>query len=149
MLSIENLSVEFGGFTLLDSISFVLNRNERVALTGKNGAGKSTLLKIIAGVQKPTNGNVSVPKDATIGYLPQQMKLDNSRTVFEEASQAFGHLKKMEQDLEHLHNQMAERNDYESEAYQTIIERATDLQELLQMSGIHNFEAEVDRKSVV
>ncbi|HBT84721.1 MAG TPA: glycosyl transferase family 2 [Porphyromonadaceae bacterium] len=145
MLSIENLSVEFGGFTLLDSISFVLNRNERVALTGKNGAGKSTLLKIIAGVQKPTNGNVSVPKDATIGYLPQQMKLDNSRTVFEEASQAFGHLKKMEQDLEHLHNQMAERNDYESEAYQTIIERATDLQELLQMSGIHNFEAEVEK----
>jgi len=145
MLSIENLSVEFGGFTLLDSISFVLNRNERVALTGKNGAGKSTLLKIIAGVQKPTNGNVSVPKDATIGYLPQQMKLDNSRTVFEEASQAFGHLKKMEQDLEHLHNQMAERNDYESETYQTIIERATDLQELLQMSGIHNFEAEVEK----
>lgn len=145
MLSIENLSVEFGGFTLLDSISFVLNRNERVALTGKNGAGKSTLLKIIAGVQKPTNGNVSVPKDATIGYLPQQMKLDNSRTVFEEASQAFGHLKKMEQDLEHLHNQMVERNDYESEAYQTIIERATDLQELLQMSGIHNFEAEVEK----
>ena len=145
MLSIENLSVEFGGFTLLDSISFVLNRNERVALTGKNGAGKSTLLKIIAGVQKPTNGNVSVPKDATIGYLPQQMKLNDSRTVFEEASQAFGHLKKMEQDLEHLHNQMAERNDYESEAYQTIIERATDLQELLQMSGIHNFEAEVEK----
>src|SRR5690554_1162553 len=145
MLSIENLSVEFGGFTLLDSISFVLNRNERVALTGKNGAGKSTLLKIIAGVQKPTNGNVSVPKDATIGYLTQQMKLDNSRTVFEEASQAFGHLKKMEQDLDHLHNQMAERNDYESEAYQTIIERATDLQELLQMSGIHNFEAEVEK----
>ncbi len=96
-------------------------------------------------MQKPTNGNVSVPKDATIGYLPQQMKLDNSRTVFEEASQAFGHLKKMEQDLEHLHNQMAERNDYESEAYQTIIERATDLQELLQMSGIHNFEAEVEK----
>jgi ATP-binding cassette subfamily F protein 3 len=145
MLSIENLSVEFGGFTLLDNISFVLNRNERVALTGKNGAGKSTLLKIMAGLQKPTNGIVSVPKDATIGYLPQQMKLNDSRTVFEEASQAFGHLKKMELDLEHLHNQMAERTDYESEAYQTIIERATDLQELLQMSGIHNFEAEIEK----
>jgi ATP-binding cassette subfamily F protein 3 len=145
MLSIENLSVEFGGFTLLDNISFVLNRNERVALTGKNGAGKSTLLKIMAGLQKPTKGNVSVPKDATIGYLPQQMKLNDSRTVFEEASLAFDHLKKMERDLEYLHNQLAERTDYESEAYHKIIERATDLQELLQMSGIHNFEAEIEK----
>ena len=136
MLSIENLSVEFGGFTLLNSISFVLNKNERVALTGKNGAGKSTLLKIMAGLQKPTNGNISFPKDATIGYLPQQMELNDNQTVFEEASLAFNHLKKMEQELDHLHNQMAERTDFESEAYQTIMERAADLQELLQMSGI-------------
>ncbi len=145
MLGIENLSVVFGGFTLLDNISFVLNRNERVALTGKNGAGKSTLLKIMAGLKKPTSGNVSTPKDVTIGYLPQQMKLNDSRTVFEEASLAFNNLKKMEQDLDNLHNQMIERTDYESHEYRTIIERATDLQELLQMSGIHNFEAEVEK----
>jgi ATP-binding cassette subfamily F protein 3 len=145
MLSIENLTVEFGGFTLLDRISFVLNRNERVALAGKNGAGKSTLLKIMAGLQQPSGGMVSFPKGLSIGYLPQQMKLNDSRSVREEASLAFSHLQRMEKELEELHAEMAERTDYESEAYQTVIERATDLQELLQMSGIHNFEAEVEK----
>ncbi|MBK5195027.1 MAG: ABC-F family ATP-binding cassette domain-containing protein [Proteiniphilum sp.] len=145
MLSIENLTVEFGGFTLLDKISFVLNKNERVALVGKNGAGKSTLLKIMGGLQKPSQGNVSFPKEVSIGYLPQQMTLDNSRTVREEASMAFEHLQMMERELEQLHGEMAERTDYESEAYHGVIERATDLQELLQMSGIHNFEAEVEK----
>lgn len=145
MVSIENLTVAFGGFTLLNGISFVLNRNERVALTGKNGAGKSTLLKIMAGLQKPTSGNISFPKEVSIGYLPQQMKLSDGRTVREEASLAFDHLRKMEQELERLHLEMAERSDYESDAYRQVIERATDLQELLQMSGIHNFEAEVEK----
>ncbi len=145
MVSIENLTVAFGGFTLLNGISFVLNRNERVALTGKNGAGKSTLLKIMAGLQKPTSGNISFPKEVSIGYLPQQMKLSDGRTVREEASLAFEHLRKMEQELERLHLEMAERSDYESDAYRQVIERATDLQELLQMSGIHNFEAEVEK----
>src|SRR5690554_6784733 len=145
MLSIENITVEFGGFTLLDKISFVLNKNERVALTGKNGAGKSTLLKIMAGIQQATSGNVSKPKDITIGYQPQQMKLDDSRTVMEEASLAFEHLQKMEKELNQLHNEMAERTDYESDAYHKIIEKATDLQELLQISDIHNFEAKVEK----
>ena len=145
MVSIENITVEFGGFTLLDRISFVLNKNERVALVGKNGAGKSTLLKIMAGLQQPTHGNVSYPKELSVGYLPQQMKLSNHGTVKEEASRAFEHLQKMERELEELHREMAERTDYESEAYHRIIERATDLQELLQMSGIHNFEAEVEK----
>lgn len=145
MISIENVTVEFGGFTLLDHISFVLNRNERVALTGKNGAGKSTLLKIMAGLQKPSGGVVSLPKDVTVGYLPQQMKLSDNHTVREEAAQAFSHLQKMEKELERLHTAMTERTDYESEAYQAVIERATDLQEILQMSGIHNFEAEVEK----
>ncbi|MDD5620149.1 MAG: ABC-F family ATP-binding cassette domain-containing protein [Proteiniphilum sp.] len=145
MVSIDNLTVSFGGFTLLDQISFVLNRNERVALTGKNGAGKSTLLKIMAGLQQPTSGNISFPKEVSIGYLPQQMKLSDGRSVREEASLAFEHLQKMEKELERLHREMAERTDYESDAYQQVIERATDLQELLQMSGIHNFEAEVEK----
>lgn len=145
MLSVENLTVEFGGFTLLDRISFVLNKNERIALAGKNGAGKSTLLKIMAGLQQPSGGVVSLPKGASIGYLPQQMKLSDNRTVREEASLAFEYLQKMERELEHLHKEMFERSDYESESYQAIIERATDLQELLQMSGIHNFEAEVEK----
>jgi ATPase components of ABC transporters with duplicated ATPase domains len=145
MVSIENLTVEFGGFTLLDQISFVLNKNERVALVGKNGAGKSTLLKIMAGLQQPSRGNISYPKEVSIGYLPQQMRLNDSRTVIEETAMAFEHLKKMEKELDQLHTELAERTDYESEAYHKIIERATDLQELLQMSGIHNFEAEVEK----
>ena len=145
MVSIDNLTVAFGGFTLLDNISFVLNRNERVALTGKNGAGKSTLLKIMAGLQQPSSGNISLPKEVSIGYLPQQMKLSDGRTVRQEASLAFEHLQKMEKELERLHQEMMERTDYESDAYRQVIERATDLQELLQMSGIHNFEAEVEK----
>ncbi|NLX79973.1 MAG: ABC-F family ATP-binding cassette domain-containing protein [Proteiniphilum sp.] len=145
MLSVENVTVQFGGFTLLDDISFVLNNNERVALVGKNGAGKSTLLKIISGLTKPSLGNVSYPKETSIGYLPQQMTLNDNLSVREEASLAFEHLQKMEQNLEYLNTQLAERTDYESDEYQTIIQRSADLQELLQMSGIHNFEGEVEK----
>lgn len=145
MISIDNLTVEFGGFTLLNEISFVLNKNERIALVGKNGAGKSTLLKIIAGIQQPTNGTVSYPKGVSIGYLPQQMKLNDSRTVKDETAQAFEHLLLLQQDLEDLHLQMTVRTDYESEEYSEIIQRATDLQELLLMSGVNNFEAEIEK----
>ncbi len=145
MISIDNLTVEFGGFTLLDNISFVLNKNERMALAGKNGAGKSTLLKLIAGLQQPTSGAISYPKEITIGYLPQQMKLDNTRTVMEEASLAFEHLQALEKELEQLHTQMAERTDYESDEYHHIIQRSTDVQELLLMSGINDFEAEIEK----
>jgi ATP-binding cassette subfamily F protein 3 len=145
MISIDNLTVEFGGFTLLNEISFVLNKNERIALVGKNGTGKSTLMKIIAGIQQPTNGTVSYPKGVSIGYLPQQMKLNDSRTVKDEAAQAFEHLHKMQEDLEKLHRQMTVRTDYESEEYTEIIQRATDLQELLLMSGVNNFEAEIEK----
>ncbi len=145
MISIENLSVEFGGFTLLNDISFVLNKNEHTAWVGKNGAGKSTLLKIIAGIQHPSRGIVSYPKGISIGYLPQQMKLNDTLTVKEEAAQAFKHLQEMENELEKLHRQLAERTDYESEDYQRIIQRSADLQELLLMSGINNFEAEIEK----
>lgn len=145
MLSIENLTVQFGGFTLLDKISFVLNQNERVALVGKNGAGKSTLLKIMAGLQLPTEGNVTSPKETSIGYLPQQMTLGGSRSVREEAALAFSHLRKMQEKLEKLHLELAERTDYESGVYNDIIQRTADLQELLLMSGIHDFEGEVEK----
>lgn len=145
MLSVENITVEFGGFVLLNDISFVINKNERVALVGKNGAGKSTLLKIMAGKQMPTHGSIAYPKDISVGYLPQQMTLSDARTVKAEASTAFEHLQKMERDLEKLHIQLAERTDYESQEYGQLIQRASDLQELLQLSGIHNFEAEVEK----
>ena len=145
MISIENLSVEFGGFTLLNDISFVLNTNDRTALVGKNGAGKSTLLKIIAGIQRPSQGRVSYPKEISIGYLPQQMKLNDTLTVKEEAALAFNHLQEMQNEFENLHIQLSRRTDYESEAYQHIIQRAADLQELLMISGINNFEAEIEK----
>ncbi len=145
MISIDNLTVRFGSFTLLDQVSFVLNRNERVALTGRNGSGKSTLLKIMAGLQPPTEGLVSTPKEVSIGYLPQHMTVSDSRTVMEEASLAFEQLLAMEQKVKRLHQEMAERTDYESDGYHALIQRATDLQEQLQFSGIHTFEAEAEK----
>jgi ATP-binding cassette subfamily F protein 3 len=145
MLSIENISVHFGGFTLLDQLSFVLNKSERVALVGKNGAGKSTLLKIMAGLQQPSSGNVSLPKDVTIGYLPQQMTLNDSRTVRDEAATAFDHIRQQQQQLDQLHQEMAERTDYESDNYQELINRSQLLQEQLLMSNVNNFEAEIEK----
>ena len=96
MISIEGLTVEFGGFTLLDKITYVINKRDRIALVGKNGAGKSTMLKIIAGLQQPTSGVVNRPKDITIGYLPQHMQLSDSRTVTEEAALASSHIQEMQ-----------------------------------------------------
>ncbi len=145
MISIDNLTVEFGGFTLLDGISFTLNKNERMALAGKNGAGKSTLLKLIAGIQHPTGGAVSCPKGITIGYLPQQMKLTDLRTVKEEASLAFSHLRELEEESKRLSEELAARTDYRSEEYNGLIQRVTDIHELLLMSGINDFEAETEK----
>ncbi len=145
MISIDNLTVEFSGFTLLDGISFTLNKNERMALAGKNGAGKSTLLKLIAGIQHPTGGTVSCPKGITIGYLPQQMKFDDMRTVKEEASLAFSHLRELEEESKRLSEELAARTDYRSEEYNGLIQRVTDIHELLLMSGINDFEAETEK----
>ena len=145
MVSVDNLNVEFGGFTLFDEVSFVLNKNERIALVGRNGAGKSTLLKIIAGIQKPTRGVISYPKEVTVGYLPQQMNLDNTRSVRDEASMAFAHLTEMQQRLDDMHLEMSERTDFESEDYLNLIDRSAVVQEQLLMSGINNFEAEIEK----
>ncbi len=145
MVSVENLNVEFGGFTLFDEVSFVLNKNERIALVGRNGAGKSTLLKIIAGLQQPTGGVISYPKEVTVGYLPQQMILDNTRSVKDEASMAFAHLTQMQDKLDAMHREMAERTDFESEDYLKLIDRSSVLQEQLLMHGINNFEAEIEK----
>ena len=135
MISVEGLTVEFGGFTLFDDVSFVVNKKDRIALVGKNGAGKSTMLKIFAGLQSPTSGTVSIPKETTIGYLPQQMQLTDSRTVREEAEQAFGHIHKMEKEIERLNLELAERTDYETESYQKLIDKVTHLSEHFQLMG--------------
>ncbi len=145
MISVEGLRVEFGGFTLFDDVSFVVNKKDRIALVGKNGAGKSTMLKIFAGLQSPTGGVVSVPKETTIGYLPQQMQLQDSRTVREEAELAFGHIQEMEQEIERLNLELAERTDYESESYHKLIDKVTHLSEHFQMMGGSNYHAELER----
>ena len=145
MISVEKLQVEFGGFTLFDDVSFVVNKKDRIALVGKNGAGKSTMLKILAGLQSPTGGVVSVPKETTIGYLPQQMQLKDERTVREEAELAFDHIHEMEREIERLNNELTERTDYESEAYHGIIDKVTHLSEQFQMAGGNNYHAELER----
>ena len=145
MISVDGLTVEFGGFTLFDDISFVINKKDRIALTGKNGAGKSTLLKILAGQQVPTHGTISIPKDITIGYLPQQMVLSDLNTVREEAELAFNHIREMESEIERLNLELAERSDYESEAYHKLIDRVTHLSEHLAVMGGNNYQAELER----
>lgn len=145
MISVEGLTVEFGGFTLYDDISFVINKKERMALVGKNGAGKSTMLKILAGQQLPTGGRVSIPKDTTIGYLPQNMKLNDGNTVFDEAALAFEHIHKMEAELDSVNKQLTERTDYESDEYHRLIEKSTYLNDQFLMSGGTNFQAEVEK----
>ena len=145
MISVEGLTVEFGGFTLFDDVSFVVNKKDRIALVGKNGAGKSTMLKIFSGLQSPTSGSISVPKETTIGYLPQQMKLADTQTVREEAEHAFEHIHEMEKEIERLNQQLAERTDYETESYQNLIDRVTHLTEHFQMMGGNNYHAELER----
>lgn len=145
MISVEGLTVEFGGFTLFDDVSFVVNKKDRIALVGKNGAGKSTMLKIFAGLQSPTSGVVSVPKEVTIGYLPQQMQLTDTCTVREEAEHAFEHIHEMEKKIERLNLQLAERTDYETDSYQNLIDRVTHLSEHFQMMGGSNYHAELER----
>ena len=145
MISIEGLSVAFGGNTLFDNITYVINKKDRIALGGKNGAGKSTMLKIIAGLQAPTSGNVNMPKDLTVGYLPQQMNLSDTRTVMEEAEQAFSHIFELQSRIERMNTELSERTDYESEYYQELIERVSNANEQLALIGASNYQAEIEK----
>ena len=145
MISVQNLSVEFSAKSLFDNVSYVINRRDRIALVGKNGAGKSTMLKIIAGLQKPTSGQVAVPQDTTIGYLPQQMKLSDTRTVIEEVREAFSHIDFMTLRLDRMNAELADRTDYESPDYQRLIDDIADLSERLAMEQSENAEAEMEK----
>ena len=145
MISIEQLSVEFGVKPLFRNVSFVVNDRDRIALVGKNGAGKSTMLKIICGLQKPTEGNVAIPTDTTIGYLPQVMVLQDNTTVKEEARKAFADTAKLKAQIEELNQQMAERTDYESPEYAELVERFTQKHDHYMMMGGDNYEAEIER----
>jgi ATP-binding cassette subfamily F protein 3 len=145
MISVDGLTVEFGGSTLFSDISFVVNDKDRIALMGKNGAGKSTLLKIMAGVKSASRGRISAPKDAIIAYLPQHLLTEDNRTVFEETAQAFSRIHEMEHEIAALNEELAVRMDYESESYANIIERVSNLSEMYYSIEEINFDAEIEK----
>jgi ATP-binding cassette subfamily F protein 3 len=145
MISVDSLTVEFGGSTLFENISFQINEKDRIALMGKNGAGKSTLLKILAGVQKPSRGKVSAPKECVVAYLPQHLMTEDGRTVFEEASLAFSELFEMENEIERLNNELATRTDYESDEYMKLIEQVSTLSEKFYSIEETNYAADVEK----
>lgn len=145
MISVDGLTVEFGGTTLFKDISFQINEKDRIALMGKNGAGKSTLLKILAGVRNATRGTVSVPKDCVVAYLPQHLMTEDGRTVREEASQAFAHLMEAEAEIEKLNNELATRTDYESDDYMALIEKVSELSEKFYAIDMTHFDEDVEK----
>ena len=145
MISVERLKVEFGVKPLFHDASFVVNDRDRIALVGKNGAGKSTLLKIIAGLQKPTEGSVAVPADTTIGYLPQVMVLQDDTTVKQEARKAFAGNDRIKARIDKMQAQLAERTDYDSDEYMALVERFTQEHDRYMMLGAENAEAEIER----
>jgi len=145
LVSVEKLKVEFGATPLFQDVSYVINDKDRIALVGKNGAGKSTMLKIIAGLQQPTSGTVAVSGGSTIGYLPQVMVLSDEHTVREEAEQAFSHISQMQERLDRMNQELADRTDYDSESYMALVEKFTHESERFQMMGGMNYQAELER----
>lgn len=145
MISVDGLTVEFGGSALFSDISFVINEKDRIALMGKNGAGKSTLLKILAGVREPTRGKVSAPKDTVIAYLPQHLMTEDGRTVFEETAQAFAHLHEMEAEIAALNKELETRTDYESDSYMELIERVSTLSEKFYSIEEINYDVDIEK----
>ena len=145
MISVDGITVEFGGSTLFADISFVINEKDRIALMGKNGAGKSTLLKILAGVREPSRGKISAPKDTVIAYLPQHLMTEDGRTVFEETAQAFSHLHEMESEIEAINKELETRTDYDSEEYYALIERVSVLSEKFYSIEETNYDADIEK----
>nr|WP_311451552.1 ABC-F family ATP-binding cassette domain-containing protein [uncultured Porphyromonas sp.] len=145
MISVNNVSVYFGAKPLFEDISFVISAKERIALVGKNGAGKSTLLKLLAGIDEPTEGSISRPKDIRIGYLPQVMQMSDERTVLAECQQVFSHITELEQEVERLAEEMATRTDYESDEYMELIERHAQRSDLLLMQSSGSIQADIER----
>ncbi len=145
MITVDGLTVEFGGTTLFKDISFQINEKDRIALMGKNGAGKSTLLKIIAGVRTATRGSVSAPKDCVIAYLPQHLMTEDGRTVFEETCQAFAHLHQIQAEIDRINNELLTRTDYDSDEYMQLIENVSSLSEKFYAIDMTHFEEDVEK----
>jgi len=148
MISIDNVTIQFGGFTLFDGISFQLNRGDRVGLVGRNGAGKTTLLNLIAGFQKPDGGSVVRSGELDIGYLPQQMKHFGSRSLYDETLQAFSHILDMEKEMDRLSRRLEERTDYESADYMKLIEKLSTLNERFELLGGNSIHADIEQTLV-
>ena len=145
MISVDNVTVEFGGRALFSDVTFNINEKDRIALMGKNGAGKSTLLKIIAGKDKATRGKISAPSDAIIAYLPQHLLMEDDSTVFEETTKAFSKILSMKAEIDELNHQLETRTDYESDAYMNIIEQVSEVSEKYYSIEEINFDAEVEK----
>lgn len=145
MVSVDGLTVEFGGTTLFKDISFQINENDRIALMGKNGAGKSTLLKILAGVRSATRGSVSAPKDCVVAYLPQHLMTEDGRTVRDEAAQAFAHLMETEAEINRINEELTVRTDYESDEYMALIEKVSELSEKFYAIDMTHFDEDVEK----
>lgn len=145
MVSVDNVTVSFGGWDLFKDISILINPRDRIGLVGKNGAGKTTLLKVITGQQPPTSGVITKSADCTLGYLPQQMKVHDTTTLFEETATAFSELIELEAQIEQLNNDIALREDYESEEYQNLLQRLNETNDRYHIIGGDNREAEIER----
>jgi len=145
MILVENIAVEFSGTTLFKDVNFVINPDDKIALMGKNGAGKSTMMKIIAGVDKPTRGNVQTPKEAVIAYLPQHLLTEDDCSVFEETSKAFKKVFEMRDEMERLNKELETRTDYESDIYMKIIDKVTELGDVYYQLEDVNYNAEVEK----
>ena len=145
MIAIDNLTVSFGGWTLFDHISFMINPKDRIGLVGKNGAGKTTLLRIITGEQQPTSGAVTVTGDCTIGYLPQQMKVADTTTLLDETAKAFDQVLSLEAEIEHITAQLAERTDYHSDEYERLMHRLNDCNDRYHILGGETRDADIEK----
>ncbi|MEG1405777.1 MAG: ATP-binding cassette domain-containing protein, partial [Alistipes sp.] len=145
MISLDNLTVSYGGWTLFDDISFLINPKERIGLVGKNGAGKTTLLRLLIGELQPTSGVVTVNGECTIGYLPQQMKVANTTTLVEETAKAFHEVLKLEAEITHLTTEIGVRTDYESPEYEQLLHRLNDANDHYNILGGDTRDADIEK----
>ena len=145
MISLDNLTVSYGGWTLFDGISFLINPKDRIGLVGKNGAGKTTLLRMIVGEQQPTSGAVTLNSECTVGYLPQQMKVADTTTLAEETAKAFEEVLRLEAEIEDLTRRIAERTDYESPAYEQLLHRLNDANDQYHILGGETRDADIEK----
>ena len=145
MISLDNLTVSYGGWTLFDNISFLINPKDRIGLVGRNGAGKTTLLRIITGEQQPTSGHVTLNGECTIGYLPQTMRVADTTTLAEETAKAFDEVLRLEAEIASLTREIAERTDYESAGYEQLLHRLNDAQDHYHILGGDTREADIEK----